>query len=212
MRKVGDDLSRPALVRPSHARPAPERARERGTLGSPSSRRRTVRWLRTRSARDGTCSNQRMMMPRGRDAVPLVLLVCVGLTACQSSGGGGGIDGPADAAEEAACQPVENEAMCVPIVECRACDAGLCGAVTNLAGCDFEDQVCVPDCGGPACMCLLGLWSCSAPAQGSPCETPGAMCPLLASFDGGTSTSTCTPCDGGPRWNGCTPADAGAAP
>jgi hypothetical protein len=151
------------------------------------------------------------MMRRSRDAVPLVLLVCVDLVACRSSGGGGGgTDGPADAPAEVACQTIDNGASCVPIVACRSCDAGLCGAVNNLAGCDSEDQVCVPDCGGPACTCLFGVWSCPAPAQGSACATAGATC-LLASLDGGTSTATCTPCDGGPRWNQCTPADAGAA-
>ena len=129
-----------------------------------------------------TCSNRWAMTRRWRNAVPLVFLVCVELVACRSSGGAGGggvggTDGPADAPAEVACQTVDNGASCLPIVACRACDAGLCGPVTNLAGCDSEDQICVPDCGGPACTCLFGVWSCPTPAPGCPPADAGADAP-----------------------------------
>jgi hypothetical protein len=111
-----------------------------------------------------------------REIALSLLVLCAALAGCAGPNLGPSppmFDGPTDFTTTPACVPTIDPSVCQPVVECRQCDAGMCGPIFNNAGCDFEDQLCAPTCGGPACRCVLGFWSCPLADAGTDCPASG---------------------------------------
>jgi hypothetical protein len=117
-----------------------------------------------------------------------------------------------DASDDRGCVPTSNPVICSPIVHCAPCDGGLCGAVSNLDGCDQVGATCTAQgdgqqlCTGATCTCSSGFWQCAP--LGHPCPRIGDSCAYLVNFGGGgVSIFYCRACPGdggGPTWSaGC---------
>jgi hypothetical protein len=169
--------------------------------------------------------SRRSPTPRRRACV--LILLSAALVACSSSkpvtSGDGSIDKPPaadeggtssqDASDDRDCMQTSNPGICSPIVHCAPCDGGgLCGAVSNLDGCDQEGATCTSQgdrqqvCTGATCTCSNGFWQCAP--LGHTCPRIGDSCGYLVNFGGGgVSIFYCRSCQGdggGPTWSaGC---------
>jgi hypothetical protein len=152
----------------------------------------------------------------------LLILLSTAAVACTSSkpvmSGDASPDKPVAANEDGAssqdssndrgCVPTGNPGICSPIVHCAPCDGGLCGAVSNLDGCDQEGATCIAQgqqlCTGTLCTCSGGFWKCAP--LGQSCARIGDSCTYLVNFGGGgASIFYCRACagdGGGPKWIG----------
>jgi hypothetical protein len=115
-----------------------------------------------------------------------------------------------DSSNDRGCVPTGKPGTCSPIVHCTPCDGGLCGAVSNLDGCDQEGATCTAQgqqlCTGTPCTCAGGFWQCTP--LGQSCARIGDSCTYLVNFGGGGASifycRACAGVGGGPTWSaGC---------
>jgi hypothetical protein len=170
----------------------------------------------------GRISNQTTRSPHMR----LLIILSTSVLSCMSSKPITSVDAstdkpvaahedgasPQEASGDRGCVPTSNPGFCSPIVHCAACDGGLCGAVSNLDGCDQEGATCTARddrqqlCTGTTCTCSSGFWQCAP--LGQSCARIGDSCAYRVNFGGGgVSIFYCRACagdSGGPTWSaGC---------